>query len=200
MIVRTSGHTVLLLGAGGHANSVADVLERAGDTVLGRVSGDQGNLAGIELAIKGNAEVLVAIGDNRIRQEVIEEVPVGLHAPALFAVTATVSVNACVSPMSVAMEHSHVGPGAHVGIGVIVNTGAVVEHDCFVGDAVHFAPSSTVLGGCIVEDRVLVGAGSVVLPGVKIGADAIIGAGAVVRQDVGRNQTVAGVPAKRVGM
>lgn len=197
-MVRAYGRRVLLFGAGGHARSVTDVLERVGRTVLGQVSEGEGNLVGIELARSDNAEILVAIGDNQIRERVIEEVPIELRCPAIVASTATVSNGASVSSMAVVMEHSHVGPGAQLGVGTLVNTGAIVEHDCCVGKCVHIAPSSVLLGGCIVEDRVLIGAGAVILPGVRIGADAIIGAGAVVRQDVVQNQMVAGVPAKRV--
>jgi acetyltransferase-like isoleucine patch superfamily enzyme len=61
-----------------------------------------------------------------------------------------------------------------------------------VDQPVQYAPVS-------IGDDVWVGAHAVILPGVSIGDHAVVAAGAVVRNDVGRCEIVAGVPARLVG-
>lgn len=51
-----------------------------------------------------------------------------------------------------------------------------------------------------VGSDVWIGAHSIVLSGVAIGDGAIVAAGSVVREDVGPNTIVGGVPAKRIGV
>lgn len=79
---------------------------------------------------------------------------------------------------------------------VLLNTACSIDHDCVVGDFVHFAPHSTVCGYVKIGSYTEIGAGAVVLPGLEIGANVHVGAGAVVTKNIPDNQTVVGIPAK----
>lgn len=50
----------------------------------------------------------------------------------------------------------------------------------------------------VIENDVWIGAKATILAGITVSSGAIIGAGAVVTHDVGKNQIVAGVPAKKI--
>ena len=50
----------------------------------------------------------------------------------------------------------------------------------------------------IIGDYCFIGPRAIILPGVKIGRGAIVAAGAVVTKDVGENEIVGGVPAKKI--
>ncbi len=100
-------------------------------------------------------------------------------------------------------------PGARFGKGIMLDhaNGFVVGETAVVGDNCSFLHAVT-LGGSGKDtgdrhpklgDNVLVGAGAKILGNIRVGHCSRIAAGSVVLQDVPRNTTVAGVPAKVVG-
>ena len=200
----------VVLGAGGHARSVVDVLERAGHTVVavtGQTGGqpwhvdvlaDDGDA--LSLIERDGLHACVAVGSNAARARLVADlVARGVSAPPVVASTATVSPRSRLGAGTVVLEHAHVGPAAELGDAVIVNTAAVVEHDCAVGHAAHLAPGAVLLGAASVGEATLVGSGARVLPGVAVGAHVTVGSGAVVTAPVGDGQTVVGMPATRRG-
>ena len=203
----TGGAGWVVLGAGGHARSVVDVLERAGHTVVavsGAAPGGEpwhvdvltDDRAAFELVAAQGLHAVVAIGANAARTRLVHElVARGLSVPAVVAATATVSPRSLLGSGCVVLEHAHVGPSSRLGDAVVVNTAAVVEHDCSVGSGAHIAPGAVLLGAASVGDGTLVGSGARVLPGVTVGAGVTIGAGAVVTGHVADDLTVVGVPA-----
>lgn len=203
-----SPRTWVVFGAGGHARSVVDVIERRGDSV-GLVVGEprgaarwscpitSDESAALERVVRDGLDVVPAIGAAAPRLRILAALAgAGWDGSPLAAATATVSPDSVVGPGTAVLEHAHVGPGSRVGVGVIVNTGAVVEHDCIIGDGAHISPGAFVLGAAVVGDRSSVGSGARVLPGVVLGSDVVVGAGAVVVSDVPDGVTVVGVPAR----
>ena len=100
-------------------------------------------------------------------------------------------------------------PAAPFGEGVFLDhaTGLVVGETAAVGDNVSLMQQVTLGGtGKVSGDRhpkvregVLVGAGAKILGNIEVGRCSRVAAGSVVLQNVPRNVTVAGVPAKVVG-
>ncbi len=81
------------------------------------------------------------------------------------------------------------------------NIYSYVEHDCWVGDFVTFAPSVRCNGNIRIEDHAYIGAGAMIRQGssrkpLVIGEGAVVGMGAVVTRDVAPYTTVAGNPAR----
>lgn len=202
----TPSKNVVILGAGGHASSVSDVLQRIGFVVLGYSGGScdpvfssvsfSDDEDALSHAWQSQARAFVAIGDNLIRRRLIEQIPFELRLAAAVAHSASVSASSELAEMSIVMEQAHVGPHARIGQGAIVNTAAVVEHHCVVGKAAHLAPGAILLGGAVAGPGSLIGSGACVLPGLEVGADATVGAGAVVTQNIPAGATVTGVPAR----
>jgi serine O-acetyltransferase len=100
-------------------------------------------------------------------------------------------------------------PAAKVGKGIMIDHAhsIVIGETAVVGDNVSMLHSVT-LGGTGKEDGdrhpkigegVLIGAGAKVLGNIEVGQCSRIAAGSVVLEDVPRNTTVAGVPARVVG-
>lgn len=199
---------VLLVGAGGHAKVLAEVIESMpGITIAGFVSTDEHDVVygypylGTDDALpalyaSGITSALLCIGNNRRRKLVARK----LREHSFLLVNA-ISPAACIS------KYAHVGTGvavlpgavvnsdARLGDAVIVNTNASVDHGCVLGNYVHVGPGATLAGNVTLGEGAFLGAGSTVIPGVSIGAWTVVGAGAVVISDLPAAVLAVGVPA-----
>jgi serine O-acetyltransferase len=101
-------------------------------------------------------------------------------------------------------------PGARIGKGIMVDHAhsIVIGETAIVGNNVSMLHSVT-LGGTgkedmkrhpTIQDGVLIGAGAKVLGNITVGHDSRVAAGSVVLRDVDPDSTVAGIPAKLVGV
>jgi len=101
-------------------------------------------------------------------------------------------------------------PAAQIGKGILIDhgTGVVIGETAVVGDNVSMLHEVT-LGGTgkqvgdrhpKIESGVLLGAGAKILGNIRVGAGSKVAAGSVVLSDVESHTTVAGIPAKIVGM
>ena len=203
---------VVVLGAGGHAKVVIELIRSEGlyevaalldaDTtpreVLGLpvIGGDE-KLA--ELRASGVAHAFVALGGNALRLKVARK------AQALgFTLVNAISSTAIISPTArlgvgvAVMAGAVINAEAEVQDLAIVNTGARIDHDCVLGEACHVAPGSA-LAGCVTVGRLaFLGVGTAAIPGVRIGEGATVGAGACVVKDIPPNVLALGTPARIV--
>ncbi|WP_285906064.1 acetyltransferase [Pseudodesulfovibrio pelocollis] len=200
---------VVIVGSGGHALVVADILAASPDAVpLGFIDREPrpGAAEDLGLPLLGSEEdlpaiphdaVVVAIGDNRVRMAVADRLVAGGETLAsAIHPSAVISPTASIGPGCVVCAGVVVGPGATVGRNSILNTGCTVDHHCALGEHVHIAPGVNLAGGVTVGHGAFVGIGASVIPGVTIGEWAVVGAGAAVIRDVGAGRSVVGVPAR----
>lgn len=192
---------VSLLGAGGHAKVILDILESCDLPVNGlyddRLVGERFGypIKGRLLETNGRTGYfLIALGDNAIRKKVA--IKLELQFISLSDRSAIVSPTVRLGKGTVIMPGTVVNAGTVIGEHAIINTSASVDHDCVIEDFVHIAPNSTLCGNVQVGEGTLFGAGAVAIPGVKIGKNCTVGAGAVVVNDVPAGATVVGNPAK----
>lgn len=193
----------VLIGAGGHARVVHDVLQQL-DYDLSSLE-VRGNVVGSTFyeQIVSTPELLddmtalrvhIAIGDNNIRAELLAsaknrgaKIWTIAHPKAIISQTVQVAEGCFLAAGAV------LGPGTNINTGCIINHNCVVDHDCIIGRYSHIAPGAVLGGNVMVGNRVLVGANSTVLPGVKIGSGVTIGAGSIVTKDVPSNSKWIGI-------
>jgi UDP-perosamine 4-acetyltransferase len=200
---------LVVIGAGGHAKVVIELLRAAGLGIAGLIDpappgpevlgvpvlGGDAALPGLRAA--GLSAAVIALGDNALRQRVGTRLAaLGFDLPAVIHPAALVSPSTRIAAGVVVMAGAAIGPDAELGPLAIVNTRAVVEHDNRIAAAAHIAPGAVLAGRVTVGERALVGAGAAVRPGIAIGADAVIGVGAAVVADIAAAAVVAGVPAR----
>lgn len=205
---------IVLIGAGGHASVVADIILKSGlYQIIGYTApvkrectgqwsftylGDDSILPsllkqGVTIAALG----VGGTGDNRPRYKLYEQIRnLGFSFPPLIHPSATVAEGTTVGSGSIIAPGAIINPGARIGNNVIINSGAIVEHDCVVEDHVHIAPGAVICGGARVGSLAHVGAGAVVIQGITIGEGAVIGAGTVVIHKVEPWTVVVGNPGR----
>lgn len=200
---------ILIIGSGGHAKVVADILiAMEGVEPVGFASRDDppGSVGPLGLPILGNGDtiqdiehdgVVVAIGDNRARKRVFGELSAAgenlfsaVHPSAVIASSATIGAGCMICAGAV------INPSVSIGDNVICNTGCTVDHDCEVAAHCHVAPGVNVAGTVRVGEGVFLGIGSCVVQNVSIGPWTTIGAGAAVVGDIGPETVAVGVPAR----
>lgn len=195
---------LLVYGAGGHGKVVWDTLTLCGHEVVGFVDdGRHGELTlgvptvrSIELA-PGHDAVVVAIGNNQVRQAVYRRLhAAGVRIASAIHPSAVISRHASLGPGVVAMANVVVNIGSVVAENVILNTGARIDHDARIEAHAHIAPGTVLAGNVQVGEGAFLGIGCRVIPGRRIGDWATVGAGAVVIRDVAPRSTVVGVPAR----
>jgi sugar O-acyltransferase (sialic acid O-acetyltransferase NeuD family) len=197
---------LLIFGAGGHAKVTIEAAESAGVSEIKLFDMDSSKV-GTEMlgrliqfsdgrTLSDAGQFLVAVGDNRKRRMIFEQLSVNYSAKNVIHGAATVSSYSKLGSGVVIFSHACMNPSSVISDNTIINTAAVVEHDCNVGAHAHIGPKAVLCGGVTVGDESFIGAGAVVLPGITVGKCCVVGAGAVVTRNVPDNTVVLGSPAR----
>lgn len=206
---------VIVIGSGGHAKVVIDMLRLLAVEIAGVATADTArhgtSFEGIEV-IGGDDAVLGhdrqglrlvngigSTGNAAERRRIFDMFKTeGFVFQTLIHPQAWMADGVAFGEGSQAMLRSAIQPGCRIGRNAIINTGAVVDHDCIIGDHAHVAPGAILSGAVRVGDGAHIGTGACVIQGIEIGAGALVGAGAAVVRDVPPGSTVVGVPAREV--
>ncbi|BAL22593.1 acetyltransferase [Azoarcus sp. KH32C] len=202
---------VIVIGAGGHAKVVIELLVAGGHVVDYCVAGpgSPDRCLGIEvlsgdhhlheLFANGWRSVFPAIGANHLRERVAGQArEIGFKLVSAISPFAIVSPSATLGNGIAIMGGAVINAEARIDDLAIINTGATVDHDCHIGTCAHIAPQCALAGNVEVGPRAFLGAGTVVIPGITIGTGSTIGAGSVVVRDIPSSIMALGHPAKPV--
>lgn len=206
---------LLILGAGGHAKVIIDILEKQERSRNLLVYDDNPETWGgsiLGYPIVGNLQTLlkdqfnnlqagtiIAIGDNHTRLKIARTLTQnGIKLCSAIHPSAVISREVRIGAGTVLFAGAVVNADSDIGDNVIVNTAASVDHDCIIGDGAHIAPGAVICGGVNIGEGSLIGAGSVIIPGLRIGSNVIVGAGSTVLKDLEDGAKVAGTPAKNI--
>lgn len=195
---------VLVLGHGGHAASLVDILEREKKyKIAGYVVNEQIITCSINYPIIGTDDDLLNLYRSGIRNAVIgigylgksdlrEKLygrlkNIGFHLPIIRDPSAIVSEHAEIGEGTSIGKGTIVNAGAEIGKMCIINTGAIIEHDCIVEDFTHISVGTVLCGSVQVGKASFVGANATVIQGKQIGKQCVVGAGLTVRKNVEDN-------------
>lgn len=197
--------TVHVFGSGGHAKVIIDALlaNNIERILLVCDYSNESHLLGFPIirtkqlysSIKPSDAYHLGIGNILLRQKAngiarrVGLTPLSIiHPKAYVSKLATINDGVFIGPFA------HVGVNCNIGKHTIVNTGATVEHDSFVADFCHLAPSTTLLGGAKIHTNCFIGANSVVLPKRVVNKNSCIGANSLVNKDIPNNSKAFGSP------
>ena len=188
-----------IMGAGGHAKVVVEIIEEMGGTIVEVNDSDPGKSALLEDPVTHRkppvgSTVLIAVGNNRLRKKIVEEINgafgIAIHPRAHLSSRSVIAVGTAI------MAGATINSGARIGRHCIINANASVDHDCFLADFVHLSPGASLAGGVIVGEGAHIGIGSTVVQGIHVGQWATVGAGAAIVEDVPDFAVVVGVPGR----
>lgn len=197
---------VVIIGAGGHGRVVADTITLCGDKVVGflddNAQSDEnmkviGKKADAHKYCDGETYLFVAIGNCKVRKEIMESLPdakwyIAIHPSAVVSPSAKIGEGSCVLP------NAAVNNSAEIGKGVVVNTGAAVDHDNVIGDYSLLACGAHLAGTVSVGECTWIGVGSTISNNIVVCNNVRLEAGTVVIENITEEGTYLGNPAKKV--
>ncbi|WP_274648617.1 acetyltransferase [Paenibacillus humicola] len=203
---------IVVVGAGGHAKAVIDVLEKSGGhRIVGVLdSYKPAGTAFFGYEVLGGYEWLhrhhvyggiVAIGDNWTRAKAVTDIRT--ICPTFKFVTAvhrnaSVAKGVRIGEGTVLMAGAAANSDSQLGAHCILNTHASVDHDCIVGDFASLAPNAATGGNVRIGGYSAISLGASVIHSITIGEHSVIGAGATVLSDIESYSVAYGTPARAV--
>ena len=205
---------LILLGGGGHCESVIDAAESAGFTIMGIL--DMPETVGQKVlqypiigtddmipALVDKAEFIITVGQikscvTRIKLEG-RVYNAGGRFATVIASDAWVSKHATIGEGSVVLHKAVVNANAKIGKHAIINTMADIEHDVRIGDFCHISTAAIANGEVTIGNNVFVGSSSVIHHCTTIADNVIVAAGSVVSKDLVKPGIYAGNPVKFYG-
>jgi len=196
---------VIIVGAGGHAKVVADVLKLSGRDILGFTTPDLkvgtsflgkkilGDDSIINKYLPNDIDLVNGIGalpKNNLRWKLSSilrtkgyKFVTVIHPNALIA--SDVSLDEGVQIMAGVIIQS----GTEIGKDCIINTGVLLDHDCRVEANCHLAPGVICSGNVSIGEGTHLGTGVSVIQNISIGSNSVIAAGSTIYKDVSNDVT-----------
>lgn len=188
---------LIIIGAGGHASVLVDILRTQSREILAVVSPNEITNQKVFSGIKhltNDDDILAYTPENvllvngigmmpksSIKRRVNERfLSLGYNFESVIADSAIVSRYASVGEGVQILQGALIQAGAIVSEHSIINSGAIVEHDASIGRYNHIAPRALVCGQSSTKEDVFIGAGATVIQNIEIAEQVIVAAGATI--------------------
>lgn len=201
---------LIIIGAGGHGKVAADIAlkmkkwievcflddnktkrEALGIQIVGKISD--------WVKYVENYDIFVAIGDNRVRKQIISQLEEeNANIITLIHPSAVIAKQVEIEYGSIVMAGSVINCCTKIAKGCIINTGSSIDHDNAIGEYVHISPGVHIAGNVRIGALSWIGIGCTVINNIEVTDECTIGAGAVVISSINDAGTYVGVPAKKL--
>ena len=186
---------ILLIGGGGHCNSVIDVIELENKYTIAGIIDDDKKLLNktilgykvigcgddLEKLFSTYKYALITIGQIKSNKPRIKFFnllkKIGYILPVIISPLAYVSKNSKIDEASIIMHHALVNTNAKIGKNCIINSKALIEHDATIENNCHISTGSIINGGVLVRENTFFGSNAMSKEYIEIKADSIIGGG-----------------------
>lgn len=185
---------LLLIGCGGHARALIDLIEttrqwqihglvglpeQMGSQVLGySVVGTDAQLKELrqqcDYAVLAVGQLADPLPRRRLARNLHE---LAFQTPVLISPHAHVSRHALIGSGTVVNHGVIVNAGAVVGAHCIINSRALIEHDVQIGEHCHISTGALINGGVSVGPGSFIGSGAMLREGLEIPPGSVISAG-----------------------
>jgi len=195
---------LVIIGSGGHAAVLVDMLRQNKREVLALISPGEPPINGVFNGIahfcrdddvlnfdKKAISLINGVGSLpgcRLRANLYKYfVELGYEFETVISKHAIVSDYATLEKGVQVMAGAIIQAGVNIGANSIINTGAIVDHNSRLGRNNHIAPGAVLNGQVTSKDNVHCGTGASIIQSINIGANVVIGAGATITKGVEDN-------------
>lgn len=202
---------MIIIGGGGHAAVLLDILKQLKQPVAAIVSPEIDRSCQVFCDIAhlhrdeeilsydcDEVELVNGIGSlpgNALRLDIYKRFKeLGYFFKSVVSPHAIVSPYVQLGEGVQVMANSVVQVGSVIGDNTVINTSATIEHDCLIGSHNHIAPGAVLCGNVKTGDKVHIGVGASIIQSLRIGEGTVVGSGACLTKSIGKNNTV--YPAK----
>lgn len=205
---------IVVVGAGGHAKVVIDILEAQGIYEIIGVSDAKPSegrkylgydiLGGDEvlpgLLKEGVTNLAMGVGgfkDNCLRKKLFTHFKtLGFQFPPIIHPSAIVAQSCSIGEASVIFPGVVLNTEVEIGANTIIATGSSIDHESIIADHILVSAGVTIGAKVNVGSESLLALGSKIVSEVNIAQNTLVGAGAVVTQSLNEKGTYIGCPAK----
>ena len=188
---------VIILGCGGHAKSVIDIIlsnndwkikgligkkEELNKSVLNyKVIGTDDDLEEISHYISELILGIGQIGTSRKRQEIVKDIEkYNFNFPSIKSKYSIVSLNSSIGEGTTVGHGAIINADSNIGSHCIINSSALIEHDVEINNFCHISTGAVINGNVIIGEGSFIGSGAIIREGLKIPRNSVISAGKVV--------------------
>ncbi len=143
-------------------------------------------------------KAFIAIGDSKIRANVVETLPGDTEYFSIIHPTAVISEWVKIGQGSIITAGCIITCDVEIGQHAHINLNTTIGHDCQIDDYFTTAPGVNISGLCNFGQRVYFGSNSSVRQGISICDDVTIGMGAVAVKNIQQPGVYIGCPAKKI--
>lgn len=198
---------LVMIGAGGHAKVCYDIAQKMNKwnkiiVLDDNLENEYFKISGLINQTKNylnDADVFVAIGDNKTRESITKKMTdLNVELATLIHPQAAIASNVKINKGTVIMAGAVINSNTKIGKGCIINTSSSIDHDNNIDDFVHISPGAHLAGLVTIGEKTWIGAGAIIINSININSRTIIGAGAVVTVEIKERGTYVGMPAKKL--
>ena len=189
---------IILIGGGGHCESVIDVIEQESRFKIAGII-DKSEFMGskifdykviasdddLEKLAQKYRYAIVTVGQIKspsLRIKLFDRAErIGFIMPSIISPRAYVSKHAYIGAGSVVMHDVMVNANARIGKNCIINTKSLIEHGSEVGDNCHISTAVCINGGVIIESSCFIGSNATLRDHIVVKSNSFIRAGSLVK-------------------
>lgn len=146
----------LLLGNGGHARVVKDLVERNNARIVHVFNDD----TEYDACFDPWLPLMIAIGNNAIRKSIAEKIKHTM--PVLIHPSAQLATDVIIGAGTIILANAVIQAGAKIGRHCLINANVVIDHEVEVGDFVNIYPNVYIGGAATIGDLSSIEPGTVI--------------------------------------
>ena len=132
----------ILYGFGGHGKVIKDAIEKLGHQVIHIFDNENP----YDKNIYPESEIIIAIGNNEIRDKISKEISHKLGV--IIHPDASIALDAIIEEGTVILANAVIQSGVSIGKNCIINANVTIDHEVIINDFVSVYPGTYIGGNC----------------------------------------------------